>query len=43
MDLGAQAPGTNPEATHASILADELEKLKAYKLQLKQVRPLDHS
>ena len=35
MDLGVKPPGTNPDATHASILAEELEKLKTYKLQLK--------
>jgi guanylate kinase len=35
MDKGAIAPGTDPAATHESILADELEKLKEYKLKLK--------
>lgn len=36
MDLGAQAPGTAPEATHASILASELEKLNDYRMKLKE-------
>ena len=35
MDLGAAPPGTTPEATHASILASELEKLNDYKIKLK--------
>ena len=36
MDLGAVPPGSAPEATHASILADELDKLREYKSELKE-------